>query len=186
MVSDSDDAYIRGVFPEIDQIRDKDLARKVVEIWAEMWHESEWDRIEDCPKSPRKDGDLKVVPHIRSMTAVALAIADSIKRFHGAVNEVDTDAVLIGAMLHDVDKLLIYAPRDGAVTESRFAKTLPHGTYTGYKMMEKGFPIELVNLVIAHSANATSLAPMTLEGLIVANGDRAESEVMHFFGPQPK
>jgi hypothetical protein len=51
MVSPEDAAYIKRLFPEIDQIQDKALAEKVVEVWVETWHASEWTAIEDVCKN---------------------------------------------------------------------------------------------------------------------------------------
>lgn len=185
-LNNDDAAYIEKVFPEIDWIKDEDLKSKVIEIWAEVWRESKWDKIEDCPKNPLKDGDLKLVPHIRSVTALCVDFAKALPKYHTQAEEPNMDDLVAGAILHDVDKLLIYEKKpDGTFGKSKFSKMLPHGTYTGYKMMERGFSMDMVNLVVAHSENATYSVPQTLEGLIMKSADHAESEVMHFYGPKP-
>ncbi len=178
MVTQADGAYIRQVFPEIEMIKDKELAQKVVEIWAEVWHESDWARIEDAPKNPAKDADLKLVPHIRGTTRLAIAMAESVREFHG--QSVNMDVLIAGAVLHDVSKLLEYGPAGGVAAKTRFSKLLPHGVYSGYKMLEKDLPMDLVHLVVAHSGNATSTVPITLEAIIVRNVDHSDSEAMHY------
>ena len=174
MVTQEDAVYIRKVFPEIEMIKNKELAQKVVEIWAEVWHESEWARIEDVPKNPVKDADLKLVPHTRSTTRLAIVLAESVQEFHGI--SADMDMVIAGAVLHDVDKLLEY----DHMGKTRFLKLFPHGMYSGYKMLEKGLPMDLVHLVVSHSGSATNTVPITLEGIIVRNVDHSDSEAMHY------
>jgi hypothetical protein len=171
--------YLYGVFPEIGEIRDAGLARIVGEIWIEVWRESSWQRIEDCPKNPEKFGDMKLVPHIRSVIAVSVATAKSIAQFYD-VPAINMDELLAVTLLHDVDKLLIYEMKDGAYRKSAFSKRLPHGTYTGFKMLERGLSKDLVNAVLAHTGESKS-SPVTVEGLIMKWSDQAESEIMKFY-----
>ena len=178
MVTQEDATYIRRVFPEIEMIKNKELAQKVVEVWAEVWHESAWAKIEDVPKNPSRDADLKLVPHTRGTIRLAIAMAESVLEFHGV--GVDMDVVIAGALLHDVDKLLGYGPVGGTGAKTRFGKLLPHGVYGGYKMLAKGMPMDLVHLVVSHSSNATNTVPITLEGIIVRNVDHSDSEAMHY------
>lgn len=172
-MSSKDAAGVRAAFPEIEQIKDKELAEKIVSIWLDVWRESEWDTFEQIPKNPKKDGDLKLVPHIRAVTAIAVSMVEVLERFHGL--KCDMDVVLAGGLLHDVDKLLIYSPSSGD-GKTRFSQLLPHATYTGFKMWERGLPVEMVNMVVCHSDNHTKLQPITFEGILVKNADHAESE----------
>ena len=183
----NDAAYVRGVFPEIDLIKDNDLATRVIDIWCEIWRSSKWERIEDCPKNPLKySDDVKLVPHIRSVTLSAISMAENIEKMHPATRgKIDVDRLLAGCLLHDVDKLLMYVPKDdGTAGKDRFADLLPHGTYTGYVMLNHGLDMDLVNAVVCHSENATLSVPITFEGLIMKSVDHAESECMYFFDTQ--
>jgi hypothetical protein len=166
---------IPKVFPEIGLIKDKALAKAVAEIWHEMWSESEWDSIEDCPKNPSKDGDLKLVTHTRAVVKLALAMADVIKSTYGDKLTAKTDYILAGALLHDADKLLAYSPASGA-SKTIYSKQLPTAMYIGYKMLDRGLSRELVNIVVCHSQNRPQNPPITFEGVIVSNADHAESE----------
>lgn len=175
---DEDIEYINQLFPEIAEIRDPELAKIVAEIWVEMWKESGWARIEDCPKNPLSF-DMKLVPHIRSITRLSIQFAETIQHFHLLPNGVDMDTLIAGSILHDADKLLIYDSNATSVVKTRFSKLLPHGTYTGYKMLARGLSMDLVNLVVAHSEKATHTEPATVEGMIMKHVDHGESMVMN-------
>jgi hypothetical protein len=177
MTTMEDAAYVRRLFPEIDTMKDQEFAQKVAEIWAEAWRESKWEKIEDCPKNPSKDGDMKLVPHTRSTVRAAIALAKSVEEFHGL--GVDMDILVAGAILHDVDKIVGYSPSE-IPSKTRFGKRFPHGVYGSYKIMQKGLPEELAHLVVSHSGSATKTAPATLEAIIVAQVDHADSEAMHY------
>ncbi|MGH6860852.1 MAG: HD domain-containing protein, partial [Phyllobacterium sp.] len=175
---DADIDYVNRIFPEIAEIGDPELARIVAEIWVDVWKESGWARIEDCPKNPLSF-DIKLVPHVRSITRLSIQFAETILKFHSVPGGFDMDMLIAGSILHDVDKLLIYDPTATTVVKTQFSKLLPHGTYTGYKMLEKGLSMDLVNVVVAHSEKATHTEPVTAEGMIMKHVDHGESMVMN-------
>jgi hypothetical protein len=178
VISNADIDYVNRLFPEIELISDAVLARKVAEIWADVWRESGWDAIENCPKNPLSY-DIKLVPHVRSITQLCIKFSQVILAIHNIPDGINMDELIAGSLLHDVDKLLIYSPAEKKVVKTPFASMLPHGTYTGYKMLEKGLPMTLVNLVVAHSEKATHTEPATVEGMIMKHVDHGESMVMN-------
>jgi hypothetical protein len=179
MSSNEDIDYVIRVFPEIQQIKGAELARIVAEIWAEFWRESDWPAIEDVPKNPSTHGSISLAAHTRSVTRLAIQFAHVMREIHG-IDRIRLDDLIAGSVLHDADKILFYSKAGDGVVKTRLPKQLPHGTYTGFRMMAKGLPLDLVNLVVAHSAKATYSVPITLEGEIMRQADRAESEVTKF------
>jgi len=164
---------VRAVLPEIADISDPQLRAKVENIWLQVWKESEWDNLADVPKNVGKDNGIKLLVHVRSVIRISMAMADSIAHFHGV--KVDQDRLLAATILHDVDKVLLYAPNG---SKSPMYKALPHTLYTAHKMLEHGLDHELVNMVITHSENHCTKAPMSVEAMILKHGDHGESEAV--------
>ena len=175
-ISEEDRAYVRGLFPELGELADRGLAEKVVEIWAETWQESGWERIEDCPKNPETvDPRHKLVPHTRAVTVQGIAMARAIRDFHDL--PVDLDLVIAGCNLHDVSKLMEYGPDGEGSGKSRFGKLVQHAAYGVHKALEHGLPLELVHIIGSHTTQSR-LAPQTTEAVIVYYADYADSDAL--------
>lgn len=175
-VSENDAAYIRGLFPEINDLQDKTLADKVVQIWDEMWKESKWARIEDCPKSADASA-YRLVPHVRSVTRGCMAMARSVTANYGIA--VQHDVLLAGSLLHDASKLVEDEPSgdDKTGTKTRYGKLIQHGAYTAHKAFALGLPLEIVHLIITHT-HASGMLPKTIEGIILHYVDYGDSDVL--------
>jgi putative nucleotidyltransferase with HDIG domain len=175
-ILDADRAYVRDLFPELAEISDRSLADKVVEIWAETWKASPWERIEDAPKNPETVHDRhKLVPHTRAVTVQGIAMARSIRSFHGL--PVNLDLVIAGCNLHDVSKLMEYEPKGADSGKSMFGAMIQHAAYGVHKALEHGLPLELVHIIGSHTTQSR-LAPKTTEAIIVHYADYADSDVM--------
>jgi putative nucleotidyltransferase with HDIG domain len=180
MVTQEDTVYIRRLFPEIELIKDISLAQRVIEIWAETWHASEWVRIEDAPKNPSTlPANRTLVAHVRAVTQQTLAVAKIVKEIHDI--NVDTDVLLVGSLLHDVSKLLEYGPGKGP---TRIRDLIQHGVYGAHKAMEKDLPIEVVHMIISHTMSSKK-APATLECVILHYVDYADSDALLWASNQP-
>ena len=175
-VTDADRAYVRGLFPELEEIEDRALAEKVVEIWVETWKASPWERIEDAPKNPETvDLRHKLVPHTRAVTVQGIAMAKAIRDFHDL--PVNLDYVIAGCNLHDVSKLMEYAPEGAGPGKSRFGKLVQHAVYGVHKALEHGLPLELVHIIGSHTVQSR-LGPETIEAVIVYYADYADSDAL--------
>ena len=175
-ITGDDRAYIRSLFPELKEISDRGLADEVVEIWAEVWKESPWDRIEDAPKNPESVGlRHKLIPHTRSVTQQAIASAKAVQQFHGLA--VNMDLLVAGGLLHDVSKLLEYSPAEGGAAKSQHGKLIQHGMYGVHKGFEHNLPIELVHMISSHTTQSRH-HPSTLEAIILHYVDYLDSDVL--------
>lgn len=171
-ITDADRAYIRGLFPELAQMADRALEAKVVQIWAETWKESGWDRIEDAPKNP-ETVHLRhtLVPHTRAVTVQGIAMAKAIAEYHDL--PVNLDHVIAGCNLHDVSKLMEYTPEG----KSEFGEMVQHAAYGVHKALQHGLPLDLVHVIGSHTVQSR-LAPRTTEAIIVYYADYADSDVL--------
>lgn len=175
-VTDADRAHVRELFPELAEIRDRDLAARVVEIWAETWKESPWERIEDAPKNPDTVHlRHKLLPHTRAVTVQGIAMAKAVQTFHDI--PINLDYVIAGCILHDVSKLLEYVPEGESAGKSAFGKLVQHGIYGVHKALEHGLPLDVVHIIGSHTTQSR-LAPRTMEAIIVHYADYADSDVL--------
>lgn len=175
-ITDADRAYVRDLFPELVEISDRRLADKVVEIWAETWKASSWERIEDAPKNPETvHARHKLVPHTRAVTVQGIAMARAIQEFHDL--PVNLDFVIAGCNLHDVSKLVEYEPRGAESGKSKFGGMVQHAVYGVHKAFEHGLPLELVHIIGSHTIQSR-MAPKTTEAIIVYYADYADSDAL--------
>lgn len=166
--------YVFETFPELSEIADAALRDAVVDIWLEVLAESAWDAIADVPKHPYKvPATRNLVDHTRSVTLMALAVAEVSERIQGI--GYDRDLLIAGANLHDVSKMLEFEPSDAGGRASVFGHLIQHGFYGAHKIFEKGLPVELAHNVIAHTTTSRYV-PQTWEAVIVHYVDYLDSD----------
>ncbi len=173
-VSEKDASYIRGLFPEINDLQDRLLASQVVQIWDEMWKASNWAWIEDCPKGADVS-EYRLVPHVRSVTQGCMGMARSVTANYGIA--VQHDVLLAGSLLHDASKLVEEDPAGGPSKKTHLGKLIQHGAYTAHRAMTLGMPLEIVHLIITHTRQSGML-PKTVEGIILHYVDYGDSDVL--------
>jgi hypothetical protein len=162
-------------FPEIAEIRDAALAGRVRAVWAALWARSEFTDLAAVPTS----GEIAYpnVPHTRSVTALALAIADVLTRFHGT--PIDRDVLIAACLLQDASKLVEYRPRaGGGVEKTALGNAMPHAFEAARIAAEHGVPLPVLHIIATHSPSAAKL-PQTLEGRIVYLADEIDVTAIH-------
>ncbi len=164
---------IRGLFPEVEEIRDPDLAAKVVQVWRRVWEESLWDDLRDVPKNDQIH-DVSLVQHVRGVTQGAIAMARIAMDLYPGV-EIDLDTLIAGALLHDASKPL-EGTRSG---KTPAGKLLPHGYLAAHMALQAGLPNEVVHIILTHSKGSSAVPPKTYEGLIVHYADYCDSDVLN-------
>ncbi|MFC1987016.1 HD domain-containing protein [Chloroflexota bacterium] len=80
------------------------------------------------------------------------------------------DYLIAGAILHDLDKPLIYHRKQDKVVYSEVGEMIPHGTYGVHVALELGLPLEIVHVIITHTAYC-AVNPSTVEGVIIQKAE---------------
>ena len=145
---------IVSLFPEINQIKDEDLKKKVVSVWEEAIKQGGW-RVGDLEKVPFTllipDCKTNLIEHTKAVTHTALEVAKVILKFYAQQVKIDFDLLLAGGILHDVGKLLEYASVEGKITKSRRGKLLRH-PFSGASLAYKhGLPDEVIHMIATHA-----------------------------------
>jgi len=165
---------VRRLWPEIDWIQDPQLREQVTQTW-----------IKALEGSPLKPDDLNQIPftllvpncpitfmeHKRCVVHIARDSAQAMHSFMGRALPIDSDAVIAGAILADVGKLLEYElGADGKVGQSARGEALRH-PFTGVAMaLECGVPDSVCHIIAAHAAEG-DLVKRTTEAFIVHHAD---------------
>jgi len=165
---------VRRLWPEIDWIQNPQLREQVTETW-----------IKALERSPLRADDLNRIPfsllvancpitfmeHKRCVVHIARASARAMQEFMGCSLPVDEDAVIAGAILADVGKLLEYElGPDGQSRQSERGEALRH-PFTGVALaLECGVPDGVCHIIAAHAAEG-DLVKRTTEAFIVHHAD---------------
>jgi putative nucleotidyltransferase with HDIG domain len=166
--------YIQRLFPRINDINDPDIRKKVIDLWWGTWKESDFENIEDLSQwQPMQEKlDISNVEHTNQVVACALAMADVIERDQGM--KVARDTLIAGAILHDIDKLLVFQQSSGETTH--MGTHLAHTTIGAHLALKAGLPLEIVHVIAAHSSNYSSILPKSVEAAIVYHADHVVTE----------
>lgn len=164
---------MREHLPMLDNINDKELAKKVAKIWHEVWKESKWEDIEDACFKPDYPG-ISLLNHIRSVTQAALKFAETRMEIYG--EQINIDILLAGALLHDVSKVLEFEPTKEKPIATKKRILFQHGVLGAHKALNENLPDELVHIIICHTGKSR-LIPKTPEALIIYYIDGADAEL---------
>ena len=166
--------YIQRLFPRVNAINDPEIRKKVIDLWWGTWKESDFKRIEDLSQwqSMKEKLDISNVEHTNQVVECALAMASVVERDQGI--KVERDTLIAGAILHDIDKLLIFHQPSGETTKMEMH--LAHTTIGAHLALKAGLPLGIVHVIAAHSANHSSTSPKSVEAVIVYHADHVVTE----------
>jgi len=158
--------------PLIDKISDSKLKKLVIKMWVRLWRESPYKDTGEAPNYLCKidDGET-LVRHTNTVTKMAEAIAQQFKQAYGI--NLNHDILLAGAILHDVDKLVLYERQGNSVQLTTLGRKVTHGEYGAMVAEEIGLPQEVVNIIASHSPVERKALPATIEAVLVASCDEA-------------
>jgi putative nucleotidyltransferase with HDIG domain len=158
-------------FPEVNQIRNRRLAERVLKTWKLAQERSCW-KINDLRHVPFTlliQTRRTLLEHTRSVTRMAMAVAQQ----RGDLN---MDYVVAGGLLHDVGKLLEYERNGRRVVKSKSGYLVRHPV-TGYELTrETGLPIEVSHIVISHSEEGEKVK-RTPEAILIHHCDFIDFEI---------
>jgi len=161
--------------PLINKISDGSLRNLVIEVWAKLWRESPYDDISEAPNYTSELGNGEtLVRHTNAVAEMAQAIAREFQQAYGT--SLNYDNLLAGAILHDVDKLVLYERHGDSVELTELGSKVIHGSYGALIAEQVGLPQEVVHIIASHSRIKRETLPATIEAVLVANCDEANSQ----------
>jgi HD superfamily phosphohydrolase YqeK len=179
-----DEVGVCALLPEVNEIQNADLRRAVIDIWIETGAECSWASFDEVPKSLGAERHRRLIDHVRGVTKMALALAETAQREQDA--KFNRDYLLAACLLHDVSKVLETEPsaadasrksnQVAAAQLSEMGSKLQHAVYATHKVLSHKLPIDVANLVLTHTL-ASNMRPNTVEGAYLFYADSTDSDV---------
>ncbi|MBP3241999.1 MAG: HD domain-containing protein [Oribacterium sp.] len=169
---------VEKLFPQLADVKNRDLAKAACEIWVEAFENSSWEDINDPQFAIRAPG-VALIKHTENVTANAVYCAENAMKKYGY--KVDMDVLILSAVLHDVCKMEendMGEGGPGTAVKSPVGKIYQHGFLSGYYTQKYNFPKEITSIVVAHSGQS-KVIPRSIEGLILYYADMMDADV-HF------
>ena len=158
--------------PLIDKISDSRLRELVINIWARFWRESAHQDISKVLNYLSEMGENEtLVRHTNTVVKMTEAVAREFQQAYGI--SLNFDWLLAGALLHDVDKLVLYEQQGNSVQLSELGRKVSHGEYGANVAKQMGLPQEVANIMACHPPMQKKILPATIEAVLVAGCDTA-------------
>ena len=159
---------LRKMVPAVSRLESESLGEAVLRAWASSLERSPYASLEVSPQAPHMPA-RSLLLHVNEVNARALDLIEVARRDYGL--QADFDVTLATAILHDVDKPMIYRwdGRDFGYADGRSLRD--HGAVGAELCLEHGIPLEIAEMVRHHSAFASEGLPGTVEGTIVHYAD---------------
>jgi len=154
--------------PAVAKLASPALREAVLATWRASLERSPYESLADSPQAPHMPA-RSLVLHVNEVNQRALDLLRVAREEYGLA--ADADVTLATAILHDVDKPMIYRwdGRDFSYADGRSLRD--HGAVGAELCLEHGVPLEVAEMVRHHSAFASEGLPGTVEGTIVHYAD---------------
>jgi len=163
---------VENLFPKLNEIKNNDLKKKVVDAWSDSIQTGGW-KIEELKDVPFtlliEDTKINLIEHTNNVTNTAINIAKSLEENYDNI-KVDYDILIAGALLHDVAKLMEYDKKDGKVVKSEIGKYLRHPIGGAALAGKHGLPDKIIHIIGSHSKEG-NFAKRTIEAIIIHHAD---------------
>jgi putative nucleotidyltransferase with HDIG domain len=164
---------VKELWPELNWIKDEILRQQTADTWVLALSKSKLN-IKDLHEIPftllAVDCRVTFMEHKRAVVHIAHESATIMAHFFGNNLPIDMDAVISGAILADVGKLLEYDKVDGKAVVSAMGKFIRH-PFSGVALaMQCGIPDKVCHIIAAHAGEGDHVK-RTTEALIVHHAD---------------
>ena len=146
---------ITNILPEIKEIKDEELRKKVINVWEEAMEFRGWtaEILSAIPLTLLAENvQIKFINHIRAVCKMCIACDEVLDEVHSnKKTPINRDYLIAGALLADVGKLLEYEIIDGKAVKSDYGKKLRH-PFSGVGLAFKhDLPPEVMHIIATHS-----------------------------------
>jgi putative nucleotidyltransferase with HDIG domain len=140
--------YFETLFPEVNQIKDLSLRRKVLSTWVKAAELGGWKTIDHIPFTLYQPTKVKLVEHTRQVTQMAIAVS---KLWDPrSPDMINMDTLIAGGLLHDIGKLLEYEEQENGIT---FKPGALRHHFSGVRLAgEQGLNDDILNCIAYHGS----------------------------------
>jgi putative nucleotidyltransferase with HDIG domain len=161
---------IEKYFTELTWIQEKDLRKKVIDVWKMAADRGGWNQLQEIPFTLLFEGSGLLVDHTKRITKLAWNVVNA------RSENLNKDYLIAGALLHDVGKLLEYELRAGKIVKSAYGEKTRHPAAGAQLAEECNLPKEVVHIIAAHSHEGDTMN-RTPEAIIVHHCDFIDFEI---------
>ena len=161
---------IEKYFTELTWIQEKDLQKKVIDVWKMAADRGGWNQLQDIPFTLLFEGSGLLVDHTKRITKLAWNVVNA------RSENLNKDYLIAGALLHDVGKLLEYEMRAGKIMKSAYGEKTRHPAAGAQLAEECNLPKEVIHIIAAHSHEGDTMN-RTPEAIIVHHCDFIDFEI---------
>lgn len=172
-------ADIEKVFAgQLEQIGDKKLRSKVVEIWVDGCKEGKWDSVDELYNMPytllTNTHGVNFIEHCIAVTEGAVALAKAqIDAYKKMPYKIDMDRLVAGGLLHDVGKLIEFEKDgSGGTRKSLNGRYARHPISGAILAGKAGASDEIINTIACHAKEGDG-APKVIETVLIHQADFA-------------
>lgn len=146
---------LEELIPEFSEIHDPELRAKALAVWEEGMALGGW-TVEALAEIPftllAEDVDVTFIEHVRTVCRMCVAMEQILVEAYGERAQIDHDALVAGALLADVGKLIEYRSEpDGRTVFADMYRYLRH-PFTGVALAYKhGIPESVLHVIATHS-----------------------------------
>jgi putative nucleotidyltransferase with HDIG domain len=164
-----DQDYILKLFPAIKKIKDPELSQKVILLWYKAWKRGNFPRIEQAHQfEPARDRlTYTNVDHTNQVCQLCEELGKVLPRVLNL--PVNMDFLLAGAVLHDVDKMMIFDAKTGGFTET--GRRFSHAAMGAAMALAEGLSEEVAHIIGAHSPRFSAIPPSSVEAIVLRHLD---------------
>ncbi len=174
-----------------NKIKDEELRKKVVELITDpkltskhfkKYKAEDWDRAATpfTVSGPSGVGTVErdVQHHTEVLTEITIKVADIIEKKFGI--QLDKDALIAAALLHDFAKLFEFKRNENGELEHT-GVMLDHTILGTAELYKRGFPEKVIHIVASHFGETGPTPPRCFEALIFHHLDTMISLVEYHF-----
>lgn len=167
--------YWTTLVPAIGGIQKTRLRTAVCHTWQASMERSAYADVRDVPQSPFLP-DRSLLCHVNDVCVAAAKLVELSDDLFAS--RPDTELTMAAAILHDVDKPLLYQRAGSSVTYTDGYSHADHGPVGADLGRAHGVPESVAELVCGHSPFRTERGlPGTVEGAIVYYADLVSADL---------
>lgn len=175
---------ITDLIPEFLSIQDEELRNRVLAVWEEALSIGKW-HLDDLEKMPYtlliENVDITFPQHVSVVCKLCIAMEDVLQSAYGDRYDIDRDALIAGALLADVGKLIEFKEVDGKYEWASMYKFLRH-PFTGVGLCFKHeIPEKVMHIVATHSWEGDKFKRRP-ESIIFHHADFTDFDLTKFGG----
>jgi putative nucleotidyltransferase with HDIG domain len=159
---------VRRLIPALELLSDAGLRSAAAAAWAESMRLSPFDSLDEVPQSPVMV-TRSLLDHVNEVNDTCLHLMETAGSHYRLA--FDRDVTLATAILHDVDKPLLFRNVGGSFAVAEGRALTDHGAVGAELLLRCGVPAAIADLVRTHSPFAPEGLPGVPEGTIVHYAD---------------